>query len=129
MMSVGATAPGVPNFPEAPNPAPRSGSTGIPAGNLFSRCAFAPVFRSVAIALDLEFFMAVDRGIDKDRALRADVVVSGAIHRPLIPDRRRPAEGNVHAREQSLVLTIKAFANGCARHQRRQLHEVSAVDR
>jgi hypothetical protein len=37
---------------------------------------------AVVVALDLELLDGIDRGIDEDRAVGADVVVVGAVHHP-----------------------------------------------
>src|SRR5713101_8376668 len=87
----------------------------------------AAIFGPITVALDLELIDPVDGGIGKDGTLRADIVVRRAIHRPLVVHGGRTAEGNIHTGEQALVLIVEAFADGCARNERRQLHKVPAI--
>src|SRR5713101_4216153 len=93
--------------------------------NLGASCAAK--FGPIAVALNLEFFDAVNGRVDKNGALRADIVVPRAVHGPLVVDRGRTAEGNIHAGEQALVLVVEALASGCAGNQQSQLYEVPAV--
>ena len=87
----------------------------------------APIFGAVTVALDLELLNAVNGRIGKNSALRADIVVRSTIHGPLVVHGGRTAEGNIHTGEQALVLIVEAFADGCARNERRQLHKVPAI--
>src|SRR6266581_2928364 len=89
--------------------------------------ACAAKFGSVAIALDLEFIDAINGRVNKNGALRADIVVPRAIHCPLVVHRGRTAEGNIHTSEQTLVLVVEAFAHRRAGNERGQLHEIPAV--
>src|SRR5258708_26673669 len=84
-------------------------------------------FGSVTVALNFELFDAVNGRVDKNGALRTDVVVPRAVHGPLVVDRGRTAERNIHTGEQALVLVVEALASGCAGNQQSQLHEVPAV--
>src|SRR6266851_10241618 len=93
------------------------------------RAGCAAIFGSIAVALDLELVDAVNGRVGKNGALRADIVVPRAIHRPLVVHGGRTAEGNIHAGEQALVLVVETFADRRAGNQRRQLHEIPAVHR
>src|SRR5256712_3916326 len=46
--------------------------------------ACATVLRTIAVSLDLELVNAIDRGVNQNSALRPYVVITGAIHGPLI---------------------------------------------
>src|SRR5712664_561201 len=91
------------------------------------RATCAAEFGPVAVALDLELFDAVNGRIDKDGALRTDIVVPRAVHGPLIVHGGRAAEGNVYTGEQALVFVVEALADCGARNESGQLHEVPAV--
>src|SRR5439155_234258 len=70
---------------------------------------------------------AINGRIRKNSALRTDLVVPSAVHRPLVVHGGRTAEGKIHSGEQALVLIVEAFADGRARNERRQLYEVPAI--
>jgi len=42
--------------------------------------------------------------------LRADVVVIGSVHAPLVSVRRSAADRNIHAREQAFIFRVKISA-------------------
>ena len=93
--------------------------------DLRPRCA--AIFGSVTVALDFEFLDAINGRVGKNGALRADIIVPRAVHCPLVADRRRTTEGNIHAGEQAFIPIVKTFAHRRARNQRGQLHEAPAV--
>src|SRR5712692_8639720 len=91
------------------------------------RAGGAAVFWSIGFALDFELFDTVNGRINKNGALRADIIVRRAVHRPLVPHGGRTAERNIHGAEQTLALVVEALANGRARNKRGQLHEAPAI--
>ena len=55
------------------------------------------IFRTVRVADHLEFGDRVDRGINKDGAVRSDVVVVDAVHQEQVVRVRVSVDGEVHA--------------------------------
>jgi hypothetical protein len=85
---------------------------------------------AVAVAMDLELLDGLDRGVDEDRAVAADVVVVGAVDRPHVGVDRAPGDGEVDAAHEALVGDVEArLGLADAGHQQRELDEVAAVER
>ncbi len=93
------------------------------------RAAGLAELRAVAVAQDLELLDRLDRRVDEDRAVRADVVVVRAVDRPEIRGDVAAADREVRAAEQALVLDVEEIGGAHAGHQRGELQEVAAVQR
>ena len=91
--------------------------------------AGAGILRSIAVARNLELLDAIDGGIDQDGALRANIVVAGAVNPPLVGIGRRATERDVDAGEEPFVLIVETGIDRRPRQQRGQLHKVAAVQR
>src|SRR6266478_1986378 len=81
----------------------------VPArfGDEVDLCAAgAAILRAVAVAQDFIYLDRVHRGIDKNGALRAQVIIVTPVHLPLVGIGRRAAEGDVNPRQQALVLIV-----------------------
>ncbi len=96
---------------------------------LICAAAGAAELRAVAVAQDLELLDRLERGIDEDRAVGADVVVVGAVDRPHVRGDVAAAHRQVGAAQQPLVLDVQEVRRADARHQRGELQEVAAVER
>ena len=61
-----------------------------------------PKLRTVAVALNLEFFDGINGRIHKNGTLRTDVIIAGSIDEPLVGIHRPAADGQVCAAFQTL---------------------------
>ena len=93
------------------------------------RAARAAELGPVAVAQDLELLDRVERRVHEDRAVRPDVVVVGAVHRPQVRRDIAAAHRQVGSAEQPLVLHVEGVGRAHAGHERRELEEVAAVER
>ncbi len=82
---------------------------------------------AVGVALNLEFLNGFGGRIDENGALRASVIVIGAIDEPLIAIGRAAADGKVRRTLDAFFPRTESLGGGHTRHQCDQLHEVAAV--
>ena len=83
----------------------------------------------IAVPLDLELLDGVQRGVNKDGAVRPYVDVVGAIHQKQVCIRGAAADGDVRAAVQPFLVVAEALIRLYARNQGKQLGEASAVER
>jgi hypothetical protein len=82
----------------------------------------------VAVAVDLELLDGLHRGVDQDRAVRADVVVVDAVDRPHVGVGRVAAHREVRPAEQPLVPDVQVIGGHNTRLEQGELQEVAAVE-
>ena len=88
-----------------------------------------PVFRTIAVPQNLEFLDGVDRWVNQDGAIRADVVVIHSVDQEDVAGGVVAIHRKVDAGLQALILGIKVGSRGNARHQLGQLREAAAIQR
>ena len=93
------------------------------------RAAGAAKFRTVAVAEDLEFFDRLERRVDENRSIRADIVVVRAVNGPHVRRHVAAAHREIGPAEQPLVLDVEGVGSADTRHQRGELQEITTVQR
>ena len=97
-------------------------------GNNVDHCAHGlAVFRTIAVAQNLELLDSVDRGIHQNSAVRSNVVIVDSIDRENVARGAVAIHGEIDARFQAFMLGVEVRSGRDAWHQLRQLGEASTI--